>query len=225
MHGSKVSPYCVYTLSDSTGIRFVGVGETHRPLYPLTRIRNAGLTCGVNDWIDSLAAKGETVKLARVASGVDAVEADKASKKLCDRLGPGLLNLPRVNTRRKGTRCVAIIRGRARWFKTYAALCRYFGVGKNGVDVAGRALNTRRGPCSAGACGKSPEPAAGACCRSPEPAAGARSLLPEPGACCRSPEPAAGKKPQKPRKNRHIQRFRGALILAERHYGGISARV
>jgi hypothetical protein len=226
--------YCVYTLSDSTGVRFVGAGVTGKELEPLDKIRRAGLVCGVNRWLDELAAKGETVTLARAISGVDAREADRAAKKLADQL-PGLINLPRgkpFETRR----CVAIFaNGRTRWYRSIVGMCEAFGVSRfNGIDVTGRVLSQRRKPRARTACSHNllAEPAPATCSNGANHAANGRvedraanGRVEDHAANGRAMPPAAGKKLSRARKNSRRARFAGTLCCKDNQFGGLSARV
>lgn len=218
--------YCVWTLADHDGnVRFVGTGTEDDPLLAFKKIEHTGvLQTGLGDWLDGLDAPPI---FSVVLNGVDAVEADRASKALIARL-PNLLNRGYGTRGGKGKRVVMIFRnGRVRWFPTQSAACRWLGVKWNGIDLAGRVLSKRL-PRSAGPCGKSPPRAE--CGESLARAGFGESLaragcgegLPRAG-CDESPP--AEKKHQKPRKVARSARYQGVLTLREEHFGGISARV
>jgi hypothetical protein len=211
--------YCVWTLSDNTGVRFVGTGPSDDPLLSFKKVERTGvLRTGLGDWLDSL---DTPPKFAVMLADVSAREADRASEKMIARL-PNLLNRGRGTRGGKGKRVVMIFKnGRVRWFPSQSAACRCLGVKWSGIDLTGQAIRRRQRPGTAGR-----KPASHAAAVRPEPASHAAAVRVDAEAAAARPEPrAAEKKPQKPRKKRPNAHFLGVLCFRDDHFGGISERI
>ncbi len=216
----KLAKYCVWTLSDESGVRFVGTGPTDDPLQAFKRVERAGLECGLGRWIDSL---DTPPKFAVVLAGVDAVEADAASTKLIGQL-PNLLNLPHGTRGGKGKSVVLIFQnGRVRLFPTQAAACRWLGVKWDGINFTGRVIRQRQRPGTAGR-----ETVEHAATVRPEPsshAAAARVNAADAAARVNAADAAArpGKNCTGARRKRSAAQFLSVLCLRSDHLGGIFA--